>query len=177
MHWTQLLIVSCAVLGCATPRASEVIPLVPVMSPATVVHRVALVVADVRIGGDSGAAEDVLSNDVAALVRNRVEYELAQNGVVVDSSAQSTFRVELYDFRYRWSRPAAFVESEAKAVARMRLSFTRDGQEWWSAIVLGQASTTERNWKPVAAVADQLERALDDAMKHAHERRLFVSLD
>lgn len=156
MYRTQLLMLACTFGGCVTPRASEHIPLVQVIAPANVAQYVALVGLDERILGDPGAAEDVVSNDIAELVRNRIEHELARNGVVVDTTSTSTLRVELYDFRYRWSRPAAFVESQTKAVARLRLSFTRDRHERWPATVVGQASTRERDWKPVAAVADQL---------------------
>lgn len=104
MYRTQLLMLACTFAGCVTPRASEHIPLFQVVAPANVVRHVALAVVDERIPGDSGAAEDVLSNDIAALVRNRIEHELARNGVVVDTTSTSTLRVELCDFRYRWSR-------------------------------------------------------------------------
>lgn len=163
-------------LGCATPRASERIPYVAVPTPDSINQRVKLVVSDARIPDAPNPAEDVLTNDVVQLFRNRLELELARNGVVADDASATQLRVEIYDYRYHWSRPGAFVDYRAEAFARARLVLSRDTRQVWSHTIIGRAKTTERDWQPVVAVADQLERALDDAMRDVHERRLFARI-
>lgn len=178
MHCRKLLTFTAvlATLGCATQRASERIPYVAVPTPDPINQRVMLVVIDARIPNAPNPAEDVLSNDVVQLFRNRLELELARNGVVSDDASATRLRVEIYDYRYHWSRPGAFVDYRVEAFARARVVLTRDHHEVWSHTIIGRAKTSERDWQPVVTVADQLERALDDAMRDAHERRLFATL-
>lgn len=158
--------------ACATPRASEVIPLVPVPVPVTVKNTVRLTVVDERVPGAPRAAEDVLSNDVVALVQNR----LARNGVRVDAAGDAELHAAIYDYRYEWHRRGVFVDYTAEAFARVRLTFTRHATVQWGQLVSGHAKQQERGWEPVVVVADQLERALDDAMRDAHQRGLFTAV-
>lgn len=153
--------------ACATPRASEVIPLVPVPVPVTVKNTVRRTVVDERVPGAPRAAEDVLSNDVVALVQNRLALELARNGVRVDAAGDAELHAAIYDYRYEWHRRGVFVDYTAEAFARVRLTFTQHATVQWGQLVSGHAKQQERGWEPVVVVADQLERALDDAMRDA----------
>lgn len=75
---------ACAMVACATPRASESIPLVAVTAPTGPLVQVQLEVSDQRLADwfPERRPELVITNDVRLPIENRVEVELARNRVV-----------------------------------------------------------------------------------------------
>lgn len=182
------LLTLCLCSGCATDRPAhlkgtpsgyfpeEYIPLVAFPAPAPPTRTVRLTVVDRRLSGVFSVhqPETVVTNDVPLLVANRVALELARNGVLVAQQGPEV-RVELLDFWWDWER-LNFLSWGLATAVRLRISVLGDGgTEQWAQWVVGSGTATA-GAAPLPIAADQLERALDDAMRLAHERELFVAM-
>lgn len=186
---TRLLVVLlCLLSGCVvakrpaylrgTPAGyepTEFIPLVPIAEPTPVVRTVKLTVVDRRLSDlfPVSQPETVVTNDVQLLVTNRVAFELARNGVKVGLEG-SEVRVEVLDFCWAWSQQQ-WLTFDVTTAMRLRLSVRTNEREVWGAWVTGSGTATT-GAVPLPIVADELERAINDAMKFAHERGYFVAI-
>ncbi|MBL8916771.1 MAG: hypothetical protein JNM17_39075 [Archangium sp.] len=123
---------------------------------------VALTVVDRRLRvGDDKKAERVLDQDVLALVRNRVAAEIGRRSFAVGEG--EAMLVELLEFSWDWVRVQLMgLVARADAGFRMRVSFR--GQ---TAIFHGERSRQESS--ALQLIADQLELAMDDAMRSLGE--------
>ncbi len=148
-----------ACVGCTTTRASEQIPLMAVTLSAPERGIVQLEVGDDRLPDMLAAQrpERVVTNNVRELIFNRVEVELARQGYSVGDTGP-VMKVSLLDFWWTWRR-IDFTDFEAKAAIRLQFAGTR------TELIVGRAQVIERGHQALAAVADQLERALDDALR------------
>lgn len=158
-----------ACVGCATTRASEHIPLMAVTLSAPERGVVQLEVGDDRLTDVLAAQrpERVVTNDMRELIFNRVEVELARQGYLVGASGP-VMKVSLLDFWWTWRR-IDFTDFEAKAAIRLQVAGTR------TELIVGRAQVIERGHEALAAVADQLERALDDALRQLNVAELHLA--
>jgi len=169
---------ACALVACATPRASESIPLVAVTAPTGPLVQVQLEVSDQRLADwfPERRPELVITNDVRLLIENRVEVELARSRVVRAAEAPAQLKVEILDFWFDWRRHD-FMDYRVHALLRLRMALLAPCQRLlWSGFFTGQVAQPERAPNPQREAADYLERAIDAAMASADERGAFREL-
>lgn len=159
MHWSQLLAV--AILGafgsgCVAPRLSA-FPTLPVTVEGHATQ-VTIRIADGRFRAiDQHRPEQVVEGDVLFSIRNRVEAELSRHGLVSGTGPEVV--IELLDFAWDWRRVRLFgLVARASAVFRMQV---RIGGR--VAVFSGERSGEDSSG--LELIAEQLELAMDDAMK------------
>lgn len=176
----RVILAAMVLTGCVSALrapASELIPLFPVAQPETARATVRLTVIDRRADGNlpiEHQPEAVIRNDVARLLRNRVELALAESGVGVSTGGplRSEVTVELLEYRWDWER--ANLAYRASADVKLKVYFhAATGEERWNTLVTGSAEQLEKGRDSGPVLAEQLEVALGNAFKSAHLRGVF----
>jgi hypothetical protein len=160
--------------GCTGTTALQRIPdlAVPELPGSASVE---LRIIDTRVSGwwDEQRPERVLRSDICETLRNRIAVELAAHGVKVGQRGRITIEVEVLEAWWSWRRVVSY-EHEAKAFVRLR--FDPNANSGRPRDVLGRASATERSWDALPFIANQIERAIDDAMRKAREAGVFAAI-
>jgi hypothetical protein len=171
MYRTQVLALL-TLLSCAH-RPTEEIPLVAIPQ-VTSGARVRLVVKDSRFQDvfRANRPELLTSTDPRALLANRLEHELANNGVGLSDSASTVVQVELLDFWWEFRR-VDFMDYRTTTTVRLLISLGAPPESARSWIVTGRGQQAERVAEPIPVAVDLLEIALDRSLREAHERGVF----
>ena len=158
-----------ASISCATV-VKEQIPLRSIPRIEAPTHTVRLRVVDRRLSKlfVSNRAEAIVSGDVLQVVRNRVEDELARRTIAVDDAGPELL-VEVLDFGWGWRRLSlAGLRSEAAAAFRMQVTVHEKVM-----VFTGERDASGPGAEALPMLADQLELALDDAIKALGESPLL----
>jgi hypothetical protein len=164
-----LLSLTVALCSCAT-GPSQTIPLRTIPAIDAPVRSVQLRVVDRRLTRihRTTRAEAVVRGDMVEVVRNRIEDELARRSIKVSSSEGPEVLVEILDFAWGWQQTSFMVSTSAGAF-RMQVTEGAKTERF-----VGERSETGPSAYSLETVADQLELALDDAIKAMGESTVLI---
>jgi hypothetical protein len=173
MHGPQVLKVSRVSLLIMVVASSSCVTTAPQPISLRLIPRVDAPVGDFRLRVVdsrlsrlfvSNRAETVIGGDVLQLVRNRVEDELARHDIAVRDTGPELL-VEILDFGWGWRRVSLVgLQSEAAGAFRMQVTAGEKTMRF-----TGERDTSGPGADSLPMLADQLELALDDAMKSLGE--------
>lgn len=162
-----LLSLTVALASCATGPTQQ-IPLRTIPKLEAPVRSVQLRVVDRRLTTihQTTRAEEILKGDVVEIVRNRVEDELARRSIAVNSAGPEVL-VEILDFGWGWQR-VSMAGSTAGGAFRMQVTEGAKTERFTG------ERTARASADSLAVIADQLELALDDAIKALGESTVLI---